>query len=287
MQSIQGLLSSVSRLTGRRFSEDDFRKAQGSVADVMARKIERFNAEVGRLNLEDGYNCDKCNNRGYIGRILMRNGCLYEQYPECSCMAIRRSVMRMKASGLENAIRQQRFDNFETKEPFQQRMVEVAKAYATGGAKEGKWFFIGGAVGCGKTHICTAICRALLMTSPVHYMPWQTESTELKALVNDEEEYSRKLNRLKTVEVLYIDDFFKPVNGAPPTQADVKLAYDVINYRYINRLATIISSERVLDELLDIDEATASRIAERSKGYFLTIGRAKGRNYRLGGGMVL
>ena len=36
-----------------------------------------------------------------------------------------------------------------------------------------------------------------------------------------------------------------------------------------------------LDELLDFDEATASRIAERSAGYKLMIARDKARNYRI------
>ena len=69
----------------------------------------------------------------------------------------------------------------------------------------------------------------------------------------------------------------------PPTAADIKLAYEIINQRYINRAPTIISAERYLSELEDIDMAVASRIAERSRGYCLSIGRDRSKNYRYGG----
>ena len=47
---------------------------------------------------------------------------------------------------------------------------------------------------------------------------------------------------------------------------DVNLAFEIINARYnTSGLITLISSERTLDELMRIDEATASRIYERTK----------------------
>ena len=46
--------------------------------------------------------------------------------------------------------------------------------------------------------------------------------------------------------MLYIDDLFKPTYddfGKPrsPTAADIKLAFEIINYRYVNQKTTIIS----------------------------------------------
>ena len=48
-------------------------------------------------------------------------------------------------------------------------------------------------------------------------------------------------------------------------------------------MITIISSERTIGELSQIDEAIAGRIAERAKaaGYCLSIKRAPGRNWHL------
>ena len=140
--------------------------------------------------------------------------------------------------------------------------------------------------GCGKTHICTAVAGKLLYEKPVIYVIWPQISKKLKAIVNDAEEYDKEITKLETIAVLYIDDMFKPVpdeNGGKrmPTGADVKLAFEIINYRYINRLPTIISSEWGLEELTDMDEATGSRVAERSRGFNMMVGRDRKRNYRL------
>lgn len=253
--------------------------------ESMQRRIDRYNSQPGTLNLIDGYNCKKCNNRGNTAYIRESNGNYFDCYPECECMGIRRSIARMKASGLENSIKQYTFDKFEAKEDWQKKMIETAKKYVESGAKEGRWLFVGGAVGSGKTHICTACAGKLLYKMPVKYMTWPGESAKLKAIVNDDEEYGREMGILKETALLYIDDFFKPIKDdygiKPPTAADVRIAYEIINHRYINKMPTIISSERYLSELIEVDEATGSRIAERSNGYCLTIGRDTKKNHRM------
>lgn len=118
------------------------------------------------------------------------------------------------------------------------------------------------------------------------YVIWPQISKKLKAIVNDAEEYDKEITKLDTIAVLYIDDLFKPVkddkgNITQASGPDKKLAFEIINYRYINRLPTIISSEWGLEELTDMDEATGSRVAERSRGFNMMVGRDRKRNYRL------
>ena len=75
--------------------------------------------------------------------------------------------------------------------------------------------------------------------------------------------------KLKTIPVLYIDDFLK-CKGEPST-GDLNLAFELINGRYNNeKLRTIISTERSIENVLDFDEALGSRIYEKSKGYCLS-----------------
>ena len=103
------------------------------------------------------------------------------------------------------------------------------------------------------------------------------------------------MKELKKTDVLYIDDLFKGGKGEdgkykPPTAADINAAFEIINYRYNNpELVTIISSERTLVELNDIDEAIAGRIAERSKesGYCINLKPDKKRNWRMKGLMEI
>ena len=116
-------------------------------------------------------------------------------------------------------------------------------------------------------------------------MMWEQESKQLKALVNEAEEYQRLIAPLKTVDVLYIDDLFKPTlddygKRRYPTAADVKLAFEIINQRYMDGLWTIISSEWTMEELAAVDEATASRIAEKCDEYQIVVARDRKKNYR-------
>ena len=251
------------------------------------RSVDRYHASIGHLNDEDGYDCRLCLNRGYIAVLQEGSGGIpSEAMAPCRCMEIRASIMRMRRSGLEASIRDYTLEKFETKTDWQQKMVQAARSFLENGVQDGRWFFMCGQPGCGKTHICTAIARKLLYDRPVHYMVWPTESKRLKAIVNDVEEYANAMQKLETVDVLYIDDLFKPVKNdegkiMPPNGPDMRLAFEILNYRYINRLVTIISTEWYLDDLLDFDEATASRIAERSAGYKLTISRDKARNFRI------
>ena len=139
--------------------------------------------------------------------------------------------------------------------------------YADSGYLTGQWLFVGGQVGCGKTHICTAAVNKLLEKNiGCRYMAWRDESVQLKAIVNEQQEYHERLMELCKAPILYIDDFFKTQKGQRPTQADVNLAFQIINYRYQDRTkATIISSELSTMEIMSIDEAVGSRIHERSK----------------------
>jgi len=264
---------------------------------VAQARVDSFNSKPGQLatgytNSDnnyvpgDGYNCQLCMNRGATLVLEERNGYIYERMVECKCMDVRRSIWRMKASGLEQSIRDYTFKRFEAKEPWQKAMFDMAKAYLAEGAKDGKWLYFGGQPGCGKTHLCTAVAGKLLYEEPVMYVIWPQISKKLKAIVNDAEEYDKEITKLETIAVLYIDDLFKPVkddkgNITQASGPDKKLAFELLNYRYINRLPTIISSEWGLEELNDMDEATGSRVAERSRGYNMMVCRDRKRNYRL------
>lgn len=256
-------------------------------------RIELSNMDTGDLNEKDGYDCKQCLNRGYIWKLEERTGALgepvyYEITSKCDCMKIRASIRRMKRSGLEPLLKRCTFDKYEAPEGWQTLLKEKAMAFPKNTETlENKWFFMGGGVGSGKTHLCTAIAREfLLQGKEVRYMLWVKNSQEMKAAVNDES-YGEMLSALQNVEVLYIDDFFKPMkdergNDLPPTKADIRLAYEIIDHRYQRRdLITIISSERHIHELEEIDSAVGSRIYEMTKQNAYNIAKTKERNYRL------
>lgn len=163
------------------------------------------------------------------------------------------------------------FENYEETENTKE-VKRLAMQYVN---DEG-WFYISGRSGSGKTHICTAICSEIIKSGiEVYYMSWRDESTNLKGSVMDSDYYSERVKKLKTVSVLYIDDFLK----AGDSDADIRLAFEILNARYNDRkLRTIISSEKDIASLFDRDEALASRIYERAKRYTV---KAPSENWRL------
>lgn len=210
--------------------------------------VEDFNQTPGNLT---GLHCPVCLNKGTVA--ILENG--EDHYKVCECMKVRRQITLQKNSGIADMMDKYRFDNYQTVNPWQEDVLKQAQDYL----KTGGWFFIGGQVGSGKTHICTAICGELLKKCvEVKYMLWRNEASRLKAKVNDDS-YEELIKPLKEARVLYIDDFFK--GGV--TTGDINLAFEIINDRYNKGLATIISSEKMMSEVLDIDEAIGSRIVER------------------------
>lgn len=251
-------------------------------------KCESFNKNEGDLNKIDGYNCDVCKNKGYIAEARLIRDEWYEIHCECKCQKTRKTIIRMMKSGLRNIIRDYTFAKYEVKEQWQETLKTKALEFARN--PDGSWFFIGGQSGAGKTHLCTAIAGAFLkLGKNVRYMLWRDDVTKLKASITDATAYENLILEYKNAEVLYIDDLFKNGKGndgkvQPPTGADIQIAFEILNYRYNNKnLITIISSERGVHELLDIDEALAGRISEMSfdKGFGFNIRADRTKNYRL------
>lgn len=253
------------------------------------RNADSYNQEEGDLNKYDGYDCPICKNKGWIADIQFGFGYWSEVRRPCKCQKTRQTIRRLQRSGLKNIVHDYTFDKYEDRELWQQAIKKAAIRFCED--EQNNTFFIGGQSGAGKTHICTAIAvKYIKKGKEVRYVLWRDEIDRIKAVVNDSEKYDALMKELKEADVLYIDDLFKDgyEDGKykVPSAADIKRAFEIINYRYINpNLVTIISSERTLSELNEIDEAIAGRIAERARaaGYCLNLKRDKSRNYRMKG----
>lgn len=243
--------------------------------DYSQLKIQQWNDEEGMMV---GHDCRLCKNKGYI--MILEDG--YEALKKCSCLPVRNSIKMIKESGLEKLLNEYTYEKFVFKWDWQKNIKEKAASFLN--ETKGNWFFISGQPGAGKTHICTAIVGELLKKGfPALYMVWPNDSIRLKkSLVGDGDDYVDEIKKHKEIKVLYIDDFFKSEKHQKPSTADIKLAWELINYRYINKdLITIISSERFVKELIDIDEATGSRIFQMSRRYCIEIEDDPSKNIRM------
>ncbi len=231
-------------------------------------KAESYNNSPGDLK---GYDCPLCKNKGYIEKIVDGN----EVLAECKCLKYRDTLRRIKESGLEELLRSCTFRSYECTEEWQTALKAAAHSFSE---RDNGCFYIGGQSGCGKTHLCTAIVGAMIKKGrSARYFIWREDSTTLKALVNDPE-YKTVIDGFKRTDVLYIDDLFKQNTVS---DADIKLAFELIDYRGRNRLMTIISSELTFDQLIDIDEGLAGRIIQLTRGNQHIIPKDRKKNYRL------
>ena len=256
----------------------------------MEQRVILYNGDVGTRDQEDGYDCPICKNRGFSYVLTEYNGVYDTAISVCKCYEIRRTRLRLKKAGLLHMVTACTFDAYQTPDKWQG--IIKAKAQQFCQDDDHRFFFIGGQSGAGKTHICTAITAHYInQGKKARYMVWFDEANKLKGLVTEPGEYAAVMDEIKKTDVLYIDDLFKPIKGAngqvtPPSYADIRLAMEIINYRYNNPgLVTIISGERTIDELIFLDEALAGRISQLSKegGYCINLQKDSRKNWRLQG----
>ena len=229
-------------------------------------KVDAYNEEQGSLA---GCDCEVCKNKGFVA--FLKDGLMTVR--RCDCMDKRRSIRLMERSGIKPLLDMYRMDNYTTVKQWQKTAKKKAMDFANNGAG---WFVISGNPGTGKTHLCTAICGLFLeQNKSVRYMVWREEAPKLKASVNDRIAYESLIGDFKQCDVLYIDDFWK----GNVTEADINLSFELLNARYNDRSKlTILSGEKSVEQMMDIDEAIGSRIYERAKGNLII---TPNENYRL------
>lgn len=235
-------------------------------------KADTLNKTKGDLK---GYDCQECLNRGYFMKVR-EDGTTYTE--KCSCMDVRKSLKDIEQSGLKNMLDEYTLEKWQEPERWQMLARQMILKYVE---NESGWLFFGGNPGIGKTHLCTAACNLLLQKRfPVKYVIWKEFSTKAKGAIMDSKSYEKYVIPMLEAKVLYIDDFFKTKKGEIPSSGDVNLAFEIINARYndTNKM-TIISSERTIKQIVEVDESIGSKIYWRAKGF--TANLTKAENWRL------
>ena len=225
-------------------------------------------------NLKQAYNCNKCKDKCYI---------LIDDLTArvCSCQEQKRIERLFRGSQITPAFQGKTFKNFSEKKctPAVLKMYLAAKAYTRDfnslDEEENNWLVFLGQPGAGKSHLSLAVGNTLIQKGvPVLYFQHVEGINEMKDIIrrDGEESIGEKTSEMKKVDFLIWDDLFKPLPGQKEVRPfEVQIAFEVLNYRYLNLLPTAINSERTPKELVTIDEATGSRIIERGKGRMVVV----------------
>jgi DNA replication protein DnaC len=200
----------------------------------------------------------------------------------CECRKVEKLKNEWKHSGINVEQSTQTFSNFEIWNEASQRTKDTAIAYYQDFHKikdsRKNSILLCGQVGSGKSHCCIALALNFLKQKiKVVYMPYRDVITKIKQNMIDAEYYSKMISKYQLCEVLLIDDLFK----GKINESDINIIFEIINYRYLNFLPIIVSSEFSVDKLLVFDEGVGSRVYEMAKDYVVEIEKDISNNYRL------
>ncbi|CAM2843522.1 ATP-binding protein [Clostridium sporogenes] len=232
-------------------------------------------------NTKADYKCNKCQDTTFVQG---ENG-----LKRCECYKKDLTKRRWAHFGIDPS-KVKKISQYADYSDITKRAKEVAidyiRNYSTIKTKvENNLAFLG-QPGAGKSHLAIGIGANLInkgICTNVVYMPYEEAMRELKANTMNES-YMELTKRYTECELLIIDDLFKEKvkNGklvGELTESDIKHIQPIINQRYLNCKPTIYNSELTPELLINLDQALAGRILEKSNIVIFKYGLEN--NYRM------
>jgi len=231
-----------------------------------------------RSQEKNQYRCEICKDTGYI---IKPQANMQPIMTPCKCLEDEKVKRLWNNSGINTDNLDKSFSNFEEwsskSKEMKSKAAEYYKSFNTLRADRRNSILLCGNPGSDKTHVALALANNFLKKDiRVVYMPYRDVVTSLKQNMIDEEYYKKTLSKYQTCEILLLDDLYK----GKVNQTDVNIMFELINYRYLNHLPIIVSTEFTVEKLLSFDEAIGSRIYEMSKNFIVEI-EGTSNNYRL------
>lgn len=201
------------------------------------------------------FNCDKCRDLGVV-HPLVDGKVDYSQVIACSCqipiIVKERTERYLKRCHLPANIEHYTFENFKT---YGNERLSLALKYAqelAEGREEIKWLTLFGKVDRGKTHLAVATCRCWLergKAARYAFVPLLLNELRSGYDLKGEQSYSQTFDFLCRVDLLVLDDL--AVEKATPWAREQLQI--IVHYRGINGLPLMITTNRPIDDLGEID----------------------------------
>jgi DNA replication protein DnaC len=210
--------------------------------------------------------CPHCHGLGYVRRDVEPGSPDFGRLEICTCRqgAVTRHVRdRLFSLSHLDELKDLTFDSFQPRGQINlgKRQADILEqAYNTArlyAASLKGWLLLQGGYGCGKTHLAAAIANfAVGMGVPTLFLT-VPDLLDLLRFSFDAEDvtFEQRLEQIRTAALLVLDDF--GTQSATPW-AQEKL-FQIVNYRYINRLPLVVTTNVSLD---DIEERIRSRLAD-------------------------
>lgn len=217
------------------------------------------------------YTCEKCSDTGFVGTSM------------CSCFREMLIKENIKSSGIGRLIEKQSFDNFSLlgyepeSKALMEKNLDAARAFTENFGGEDKNLLLIGPTGTGKTHISTAIAKALIEKGvEVLYDSAQNivSAFEKDKFKSGYGPYDPEGTKYLECELLILDD----LGTEFISQFTVSCLYNLLNTRMNKGLATVISTNLSPAEL---SEKYEDRIYSRIVGQDSRILLFKGKDRRL------
>jgi DNA replication protein DnaC len=200
--------------------------------------------------------CPYCHGLGYVRRDLPAGSPEFGRLEVCTCRqgAVMRQVRdRLFSLSHLDELKDLTFDSFQPRGRFglgeaHANSLEIAHNTARQYAASLKgWLLLQGGYGCGKTHLAAAIANfAVGMGVPTLFLT-VPDLLDLLRFAFDalEVSFEQRLEQIRTSPLLVLDDFG---TQSATAWAQEKL-FQIVNYRYINHLPLVVTTNIPLDEI--------------------------------------
>ncbi len=200
--------------------------------------------------------CPHCAGAGYVRFDVPFGHAKFGKLESCVCRAkdVADSA-RKRLFALSNLERlgNLSFENFnaagnEKAKFMTEREIEsLRQAFEVCQEFDSGWLLLEGGYGCGKTHLAAAIANhAVSQGIPTLFITVPDLLDSLRFAFNDPEiTFEQRFDEIRSAELLILDDFGTQ-NATPWAQEKI---FQVMNFRYINKLATVITTNLMLDAI--------------------------------------
>ncbi len=213
-------------------------------------------SSVNRSDLPGDPNCPHCHGLGYLRADVPPGHPRFGKLEPCVCRTreITQEVhQRLFALSRLSELSQMRFETFQPKgrgglSPLQAQSLEMALNQAQQFAHRlDGWLLLMGGYGCGKTHLAAAIANfAVEHGVPTLFLTVPDLLDQLRfAYEAEETTFEERFEEIRNATLLVLDDFGTQ-NATPWAQEKL---FQIVNYRYTNRLPTVITTNLSLDEI--------------------------------------